>query len=113
MKKIYCILLLTLSGNAYAATYCDAGTVYTSCNAGYYLSGSTCIACAKGTYKSSSGTGTSCTTCPSSGGINGTTAGTASDSITDCYLPAGSTRSFSDSAGSGTETISSNCYYTN
>lgn len=116
MRKILFALLLTVSGNAYAAvatTYCDAGTVYTSCNAGYYLSSSTCLACNKGTYKSNSGTATSCTTCPSSGGIAGTTAGTASDSITDCYLPSGATRSFSDSTGSGTETITSNCYYRN
>lgn len=38
-------------------TSCTGIPVYTSCNAGYYLSGSLCEACAKGTYKSTSGTG--------------------------------------------------------
>lgn len=57
-------------------------------------------------------TGT-CTRCPSSGGVYGTTASSGATSITACYIPSGTTRSFSDSIGSGTETITSNCYYTN
>lgn len=54
-----------------------------------------------------------CTRCPSSGGVYGTTASSGATSITECYIPSGTTRTFSDSVGSGTETITSNCYYSN
>ena len=98
-----------------------------TCNSGYYsstrswsqtqctcekcnVSNGTCsdgggITCNKGYYKS----GSSCTRCPASGGTYGTTSGTGATSITECYLPSGT--SFSDSYGSGTYT--SDCYYSN
>jgi len=105
-------------------TKCGCATTFTyKCASGYYgtatsaTSGctkcpenATCaggngstFSCAKGYYKD----GTSCARCPSSGGVYGTTASTGATSITDCYLPSGTT--FSDSTGSGTYT--SNCYY--
>ena len=77
-----CSLLI---GNAYAACVAGAKT-YTSCNAGYYLSGGLCL------------------TCPSGG-----TSAAGATSITSCYLPSGTTGS--DSTGSYTYT--SNCYYSN
>lgn len=58
------------------------------------------------------GSGSSCTRCPSSGGVYGTSA-VGSTSITSCYMPSGTTISFSDSTGSGTEKYTSDCYYTN
>ena len=85
--------------------------LYTSCNAGYFLSGNYCNACAAGTYKPSSGTGTSCTTCPP-GKTVGKSA-TASTDKTDCYIPSTAKWSFSDSTGSGTESYTSDCYYSN
>ncbi len=53
-------------------------------------------------------TGT-CTRCPSSGGVYGTTASSGATSITECYIPSGGT--FSDDTGSGIYT--GNCYYSN
>ena len=50
MKKIYFIVLIFCAQNTYAAiatTYCNAKATYTSCNAGYYLSGGNCVACEK------------------------------------------------------------------
>lgn len=111
MKKIFFILPLLYSVSALGAvkmTYCEGSTVYTSCNAGYYLSSKTCKACAVGTYKSDSGTGTSCTACPSSGGVAGTTASTATKAITGCYIPAGEL-SWTDSTG--TYVCGQNSYY--
>ncbi|MBQ8293850.1 MAG: hypothetical protein IJX89_00490 [Alphaproteobacteria bacterium] len=60
------------------------------CRAGYY------------------GDGTTCTRCPSSGGVYGTSAA-GSTAITSCYIPANS--SMSDTTG--TYTFTSNCYYSN
>lgn len=65
----------------------------------------TTFTCAKGYYKN----GFSCTRCPSSGGVYGTTASTGATSITQCYIPSGT--SMSD--GTGTYTYTSNCYYSN
>ena len=67
---------------------CSGGTALFSCNAGYYRNG------------------TSCSRCPSSGGVYGTSAA-GSTKITDCYLPASTTGSDS----TGTFTYTSNCYY--
>lgn len=61
------------------------------CNQGYY------------------GSGQSCTRCPSSGGVYGTTALAGATAITKCYLSSGT--EFSDTTGSGTYT--DKCYYTN
>ncbi|MDE6481910.1 MAG: hypothetical protein K2L25_03780 [Alphaproteobacteria bacterium] len=61
--------------------------------------------CKKGYY----GSGQSCTRCPSSGGVYGTTALAGATAITACYLPSGTT--FSDTTGSGTYTDA--CYYQN
>ncbi len=108
---LFAFIIGTTTTNAlYAAapkTTCVLYEVYTSCNAGYYLSSRSCKPCPVGTYKSASGTQTSCTTCPSSGGIAGTTKSTGSTAITQCYLPAGS--SSSDSGGKYEYT--GDCYY--
>lgn len=61
--------------------------------------------CKQGYY----GSGQSCTRCPSSGGVYGTTALAGATAITKCYLPSGT--AFSDTTGSGTYT--DKCYYTN
>ena len=75
--------------------------------------------CEKGYYGSPSynltnrGCTGTCTRCPSSGGVYGTTASSGATSITDCYIPAGTSYSFSDTIGSGTQTVQSDCYYSN
>lgn len=61
--------------------------------------------CKQGYY----GSEQSCTRCPSSGGVYGTTALAGATAITECYLPSGT--AFSDTTGSGTYT--DKCYYTN
>lgn len=76
------------------------------CN-GSLLNKSCSYRCIKGYYQGE----LICTRCPSSGGIYGTTAAAGATSITECYIPAGTTRSFSDDTGSGTEKFTSNCYY--
>lgn len=63
--------------------------------------------CAQGYYGIPAALNPTCTKCPSSGGIEGTTAGTGATKITECYIPSGST--FVDSTGLGTYTT--NCYY--
>jgi len=90
-------------------TACIVREVYTSCNAGYYMSGTTCKPGSVGTYKSVSGSQTSCSACPSSGGTAGTTKSQGSTAITQCYIPAGA--SFSDSTG--TYDYADDCYYSN
>ncbi|MBO7066682.1 MAG: InlB B-repeat-containing protein, partial [Alphaproteobacteria bacterium] len=90
------------SGNSTITCPSSSGSTYYmiwSCDAGYYYNSGTCTACAKGTYKTSAGNATSCTTA-SSGYYVDTTAATSqtqcpsgyrsgSDSprnaITDCY----------------------------
>ncbi|MBQ8294238.1 MAG: hypothetical protein IJX89_02530 [Alphaproteobacteria bacterium] len=111
MKKIYFIVLIFCAQNTYAAiatTYCNAKATYTSCNAGYYLSGGNCVACEKGTYKDSVGTDSSCSDCPSLGGVAGTTSSAGTTSRTLCFIPSDS--SVSDS--SGTYIFTSDCFYT-
>ncbi len=112
MKRMYFVLCCLCPLSVFADCVLEA-TTYTSCNAGYYLSSGSCVTCAKGYYKSSAGTATSCTRCPSSNGVYGTTAATGTTSVVSCYIPSGSTYTFSDSTGSGTATITSNCYYSN
>jgi len=63
------------------------------------------FACERGYYKS----GGNCNTCPSLGGVAGTTVAANATSITQCYLPAAS--QFSENSGQGTYTA--NCFYTN
>ena len=75
------------------------------CEQGYYGTPSTIVAIAN-----CSGT---CTRCPSSNGVYGTTASSGATSITECYIPSGTSYSFSDTIGSGTATIQSDCYYSN
>lgn len=53
-------------------------------------------------------TGT-CTRCPASGGVYGTTASSGATSITECYIPTGT--SLSDTTG--TYQFTGNCYYSN
>lgn len=110
MKKFCFILFVFCVHDAIAAlatTYCNAEAVYTSCNAGYYLSGGDCVACAVGTYKSTAGTGTTCSQCAASDGVSGTTATTATTAQTSCYIPSGV--SLTDDVGS--YEFTSNCYY--
>ncbi len=92
------------------------GTYYV-CNLDVYMgmcdiTTTTKYRCAAGYYGSSTNGTSGCTRCPSSGGVYGTSAA-GSTSITSCYIPSGTTRSFSDTKGSGTEKITSNCYYSN
>ncbi|MDE6481849.1 MAG: hypothetical protein K2L25_03470 [Alphaproteobacteria bacterium] len=63
--------------------------------------------CAQGYYGSPTLLNKTCTKCPSSGGVAGTTTGTGATKITECYIPAGT--AFSDTTGAGT--YSENCYY--
>lgn len=65
--------------------------------------------CAQGYYGSPTEFNKTCTRCPTSGGIAGTTSGSGATSITECYIESGSTGS--DSTGSFTYT--GNCYYSN
>ncbi|MBQ8367704.1 MAG: hypothetical protein IJX43_01425 [Alphaproteobacteria bacterium] len=76
---------------------------YIQCDTGYY--GSALYSYTERYGDNFSG----CYRCPSSGGVYGTTAGPGAISITECYLPAGT--SFSDDIGSGT--YSDDCYYSN
>lgn len=94
-----------------AITSCYIDTVYTSCNAGFYLSGGTCLVCSTDTYKDTVGAET-CTPCPYLDDVQGHTSGTAAanhDSITDCFVLSGT--GFSDISGS--YSFTSNCYYSN
>lgn len=50
-----------------------------------------------------------CTRCPESGGVYGTTASSGATSRTECYIPTGT--SLSDTAG--TYQFTENCYYSN
>lgn len=110
MKTLILILTFITIIPQSAMADCTANAkVYSSCFAGYYLSGTSCVACAKGTYKSSSGTD-ACSDCPD-GNAAATTASTGSTSATSCYVPSSSTWSFSDTTGSGSERYTSNCYY--
>lgn len=69
--------------------------------------------CARGYYgKKIESTSDTCTRCPSSGGIYGTTKNPGAEKITECYIPANETMTFSDSTGSGIMTFSQDCYYT-
>ena len=85
----------------------------------YSCSGATLI-CDKGYYRN----GNSCSRCPSSGGVYGTTHAPSpfggATSITDCYIPANTVMSGSDTSGSyeylfinETTNDFENCYYTN
>lgn len=74
---------------------------------GSLLARSCSYRCIQGYYMGELG----CVRCPSSGGVYGTTAAAGATSITECYMPAGTTLPFSDDAGSGTSTFTSDCYY--
>lgn len=81
-----------------------------ACGAGYYSAANntntSCTACAKGTYNELNAAA-SCTTCPTSGNVTGTTDTTGAESITKCYLPASTTGK--DAGGSFTYT--DKCHY--
>ncbi|MDE5615856.1 MAG: hypothetical protein K2I81_03430 [Alphaproteobacteria bacterium] len=111
MKKIFVIFAAGISVPAIAAmqTTCLYRNVYTSCNAGYYLSGGLCSPCPVGTYKANASAATECTQCPSSGGVTGTTKNTGAKTITECYIPAGT--NVTDSTGIYQYT--GDCYYSN
>lgn len=92
------------------ATVYETCSGATHCGPGYYKSGSTCIVCPAGTYKSGITTETSCTTCPALSSVAGAavgTAATAHDDITDCYIPANT--NISDTIG--TYIFTNNCNY--
>lgn len=81
-----------------------------TCNTTYCIcSKNTEYRCATGYYGTSTNGISGCTRCPSSGGVYGITASSGAKSITECYLPAGTTGS--DNTGSFTYT--GNCYYKN
>lgn len=114
---------LLVNCNTIATAMCIHGIESYSCASGFYgtannstsgctkcPSNATCrggnfsvFVCLQGYYKN----GDTCSRCPGFGSTNGTTAGNGADSITDCYLPAGT--SGSDATGSFTYT--SDCYY--
>eukprot|EP00301_Raphidiophrys_heterophryoidea_P020533 c5198_g1_i1.p1 GENE.c5198_g1_i1~~c5198_g1_i1.p1 ORF type:complete len:459 (+),score=132.41 c5198_g1_i1:35-1378(+) len=64
-------------GNAVCTWCCDNTAVCSDCPRGY--TGSTCTACAVGTYKTTTGSG-ACTSCPA----NSSTSATGSTSVTSC-----------------------------
>lgn len=85
------------------STKCENNTAYAECaNIISYK-------CAVGYYGTPGPLNKTCTRCPSSGGVYGTTATSGATSITECYLAVGTTGS--DSSGSFTYT--SDCYYSN
>lgn len=86
MKKAFIAIALSMAPAVALAGFTCGSWTYT-CNKGYYLSGTSCIACT--TISSSTGLPTS----------NATTSGTGSTSHTSCYIPAGSG---SDGTGSYT-----------
>ncbi len=107
--------------NCTGCTNCTSDTSWSSVGTGYEkkvtrtcdcntCNSSTLYRCAAGYYGSSTNGTSGCTRCPSSGGVYGTSAA-GSTAITSCYLPSGTTVSFSDSTGSGTAKYTSDCYY--
>lgn len=82
-----------------------SGANYQTICGGTLLNPSCKYRCKQGYY----GTDKSCTRCPSSGGVYGTTADAGATAITECYIPSGT--AFSDTSGSGTYT--GDCYYQN
>ena len=79
------------------------------CPGGQEYIGMSCRRCSAGTY-ANAGVGQSCQTCPKQETIAGMTSGSDDsnyDSITDCYIPSGST--FTDTTG--TYQYPDNCYY--
>lgn len=109
MKKVF-ILFYALVAPGIVFGACTETKTYSSCNAGYGYNSSlkNCALCQQGYYKATAGA-TSCTRCPSSGGVYGTTDSTGSKAITDCYIPAAT--SISDT--SGTYQFTDDCYYKN
>ncbi|MBQ8367756.1 MAG: hypothetical protein IJX43_01710 [Alphaproteobacteria bacterium] len=99
-------------------TYQSLDDDYDSC----YASTHSHYGCAEGYYMSS-GSSTlltamlSCARCPSFQTTSGTVYGNTSEgnrsSATACYLSSGTTSSFSDTIGSGTQKFTSTCYYSN
>lgn len=82
-----------------------SGCYSIACKPGFVLNyNKTACVCNVGYY----GTSSSCTQCPSSGGIAGLTAGIGKTQITDCYFPAG--LKLSDT--NGTFEYTQDCYYT-
>ena len=108
--KCYCVPLSsgcpgTCPSNCSSTTWGERSTGYeVRCNERYLCE----YRCADGYYGSSSNGISGCTKCPVAIGGSTSVAG-SNTSITDCYIPSGT--SFSDSTGSGTYT--SNCNYSN
>ena len=89
------------SGNAKCQP-CPAGT-HTELR---QLGSTSCLSCGKGSYNDKTGQDR-CTRCPN----GGTTDNEGAKSITDCYIPKDSLSvSFEDEYGSGTLTVTENCY---
>ncbi|MDR0741773.1 MAG: hypothetical protein LBF28_03295 [Rickettsiales bacterium] len=86
---------------------CTTSTAPTSCQAGYYLSGASCAACARNKFKSDTGTG-ACTSCATATENNAAaTASTGSAAITECYIPSG----IEQTDTTGTFSYEENCFY--
>ncbi len=116
-ESAYTCYTRTPDNTIYLASNC------TRCKAGYqpleqeiseccgnYIAGScphkytNCVkTCDQGTYAS----GNNCNRCPKLGGVYGTTTGRGKTSITECYMPNGTT--INDSTG--TFKFTGNCYY--
>ena len=87
-----CFNCPAFSTSAVAAAVCTCNSGYygpaggpctDTCNTGYTVSGSSCVACADGTYKATTGTG-ACTACP---GSSSSPAG--STAASSCVCPSG------------------------
>lgn len=99
-------LTVTCATSSTGSNFVHCNKKYTcKCEQGYYGTPSHDFGLEIGDTGSCSGT---CTRCPASGGVYGTTAAAGATSITECYIPSGTT--FSDDTGSGTYTNA--CYYT-
>ena len=80
----------------------------TTCSAGYYLSGSNCVACASGTY-SKGGTATSCSSCSTLYTSAGSNTCTSCTTTGTCTGSNGGSSSSSGSSSSCTPTIGYTC----
>ncbi len=82
------------SCNAGAAGKCPVSSI--TCAANYYLSGSSCVRCPQHS---------------SSGAYGSSSAGSVTP--TSCYIGTGTSWTFSDTKGSGSQKFTSTCYYSN
>lgn len=95
MKKLcFVFAVMALSASGANAACSENIKTYVSCKPGYYYDSSLLK---------------TCTRCPASGGVYGTSADKNIDGVTSCYLPAGTT----GSDDTGTFKYTADCYYAN